>query len=92
MEPQVKRDDLEKGSIQETTWIYKDPKGYQVKLFERVFFDVDGRKYDSKMIKKLSKDNPEFALSVAVLALADKRPEKLLVFSAIKPESERKFD
>ena len=92
LEPQVKRDDLEKGSIQETSWIYKDPKGYQVKLFERVFLDVDGRKYDSKMIEKLSKNNPEFALGIAVLALADKRPEKFLVFSAIKPQSERKFD
>ena len=92
LDPHVKRDDLEKGSIQETTWIYKDPKGYQVKLFERVFLDVDGRKYDSKMIEKLSKNNPEVALGMAFLSLADKRPEKFLVFSAIKPQSERKFD
>ena len=92
LEPQVKRDDLEKGSIQETTWIYKAPKGYQVKLFERVFLDVDGRRYDSKLIAKLSKSDPELAMGVAVLGLADKRPEKFLVFSAIKPQSERKFD
>ena len=92
LEPQVKRDDLEKGSIQETTWIYKDPKGYQVKLFERVFLDINGRKYDSKLIEKLSKSDPELAMGIAVLSLADKRPERFFVISAIKPESARKFD
>ena len=92
LEPQVKRDDFEKGSIQETTWIYKCPKGYQVKLFERVFLDVNGRKYDSKMIKRLSENNPEIALSVAVLALADKPPQKFFAISAIKTESAGKFD
>ena len=85
LEPEIKREDPGRGMIQETTWTYKDPKGYQVKLFERVYFNNDGVKYTQKMLER----DAEVALG---LSLADKLPTRYFTVFAIKPESARKFD
>ena len=49
LEPNVKFEDATlagiqkiEGKIETTTWIYKDPKGYQVKLFGQVYIDENG--------------------------------------------------
>ena len=68
-------------SMKTRTWIYKDPRGYQVKLLERDFYDVVGQKV------KLRED-----LALALALKADKTRDKYFSFSAIKPESARKFD
>ncbi len=36
------------GYTQDNIWLYKDPRGFQVKLFERVYFTGDGKRYDYK--------------------------------------------
>ena len=68
-------------SMKTYTWIYKDPRGYQVKLLERAFYDITGKKIDLR---------PDMALQLAVKA--DKTCDKFFAVSAIKPESARKFD
>lgn len=85
LEPEVKREDPGRGIIDETTWTYKDPNGYQVKLFERVYFNNDGVKYTQGMLER----DAEVALG---LSLADKLPTRYFTVFAIKPESARKFD
>lgn len=85
LEPQVQREDPGRGTIQSTTWIYKDPKGYQVKLFERAYFNDSGVKYNGKMLER----DVEVAMA---LSLVNKLPTKYFAISAIKPESARKFD
>ena len=79
------RDSLDQyGSIATTTWIYKDSKGYQVKLFECAFITSNGKRFNSD--KNLN-------LEVAYyLTAAGKAPNKFFVISAIKPEAPRKFD
>ena len=68
-------------SMKTRTWIYKDPRGYQVKLLERDFYDVVGQKV------KLRED-----LALALALKADKTRDKFFTVFAIKPESARKFD
>ena len=75
------------GHIETTSWIYKDPKGYQVKLFERAYVNRNGRRYTSD--KKLFNSNAEVSY---YLSMANKAPQKFLSISTIKPESARKFD
>lgn len=79
---------LDEGSVKVTTstWIHKNPKGYQVKLFERSaclksgIMTVDAR--------KAADDSP---LNL-YLGLAGRKPKKFFTILAIKPESARKFD
>ena len=85
LEPEVKREDPGRGMIEETTWTYKDSNGYQVKLFERVYFNNDGVKYTQRMLER----DAEVALG---LSLVDKLPTRYFAVFAIKPESARKFD
>lgn len=85
LEPEVKKENPGRGIIQETTWTHKDPRGYQVKLFERAYFDNNGVRYNAKTIER----NAELALP---LSLADKLPTRYFTVFAIKPESARKFD
>lgn len=85
MEPVVKREDPGRGLIQETTWTYKGPKGYQVELFERAYYNNNGIKYTSKMLK----NDVEVMLA---LSLVGKLPDRNLTIFAIKPDSARKFD
>ena len=85
LKPECLRDNLEQyGSIETTTWIYKDNKGYQVKLFECAYIAPNGKRFNSD--KNLN-------LEVAYyLSTAGKGPKKFFAISAIKPESVRKFD
>ena len=69
----------------ETTWTYKGPKGYQVELFERAYYNNNGIRYTSKMLE----NDAEVMLA---LSLVGKLPDRKLTISAIKPDSERKFD
>ena len=85
LEPVVKREDPGRGLIQETTWTYKGPKGYQVELFERAYYNNNGIRYTSKMLE----NDAEVMLA---LSLVGKLPDRKLTISAIKPDSERKFD
>lgn len=85
LEPKILREDPGRGIIQSTTWIHKDPKGYQVKLFERVYLNNNGVKYNKRMLE----NDVEVAMA---LSLVDKLPTKYFTFFAIKPESARKFD
>ena len=68
-------------SMKTRTWIYKDPRGYQVKLLERDFYDVVGQKV-----------NLRADLALALALKADKTRDKYFTVFAIKPESEREFD
>ena len=86
--PDGTRDNLEKyGSIETITWTYKDPKGYQVKLFERAYINGRGQRYTSD--KTLFKNDAETSY---YLSMAQKQPKKFFTVFAIKPESARKFD
>ena len=85
LESNVKREDLGRGFIQTTTWFYKDPRGFQVKLFDRAYLNNNGQRYTARMIE----NDPEVLMA---LSLVDKMPKKYLSLTAIKPESERKFD
>ena len=88
MTPECTREDLGKyGSIETVTWLYKDPKGYQVKLFERAYINPTGRRYVSD--KKLSNSNLETSY---YLSMAGKAPKRFVSISSIKPVSSRKFD
>ena len=80
----VKRENPGRGMIQTTTWIHKDPRGYQVKLFERAYFN-NGVKYNKTMLER----DVEVAMA---LSLVDKLPKKFFTVVAIQPESARKFD
>lgn len=82
---EVEKKDPGRGIIQESTWTYKCPKGYQLKLFERSYFNNDGVKYTEKMIE----NDPEVAVG---LSLAGLLPDKYLSITATKPDAERKFD
>ena len=81
----LEKKDPGRGIIEERTWTYSCPKGYQVKLFERSYINNSGVKYDSKMLER----DPE--VSVA-LSLVDLLPDKYLSISATKAASARKFD
>ena len=70
--------------IRTTTFIHKNPKGYQVKCFERVFIDDTGLVHNSRMVKNNLMWN--YVLD------ADSSPKKFFAITAIKPESARKFD
>ena len=85
LEPKVQRENPGRGTIKSTTWIYKDPKGYQVKLFERAYYNNDGVKYNEKMLES----DAEVAMA---LSLVGKLPTRYFTIFAIKPESARKFD
>ena len=82
---EVEKKDPGRGTIQECTWTYKCPKGYQVKLFERSYFNNSGVKYNSKMLER----DVEVNLG---LGLAGLSPDRYLQIFTIKPESARKFD
>ena len=85
LEPKVQRENPGRGTIQSTTWIHKDPNGYQVKLFERVYFNNNGVKYNKRMLE----NDAEVAMA---LSLVSKLPTRYFTIFAIKPESARKFD
>ena len=68
-------------AIRTTTYMHRDPKGYQVKCFERVVIDDTGKVYNS--VKKTAWD---YVLDY------DSKPKKFFAITAIKPESSRKFD
>ena len=85
LEPSVTKEDPGRGIIQTATWTHKDAKGYQIKLFERAYFNNNGVKYTQRMLE----NDAEVALG---LSLVDKLPLKYLDISAVKPESVRKFD
>ncbi len=85
LEPKVQREDPGRGIIQSTTWIHKNPKGYQVKLFERVYYNNNGVKYNKTMLE----NDVEVAMA---LSLVSKLPTRYFTIFAIKPESARKFD
>ena len=73
--PKGRRDILEEGERRESvTWTYKDPKGYQVTLHERVYFNRWGQRRTFPRDDVFHQD------------------DKYLSISAIKAESERKFD
>ena len=83
-----KRERVQQFGYSETCkWIYKDPKGFQVDLYERVFIDAQGRRFSS--LKKLNASN--MMLATALVA-AGKKPSKCFYITAIQPESARKFD
>ena len=65
-----------------TTWTHKNPKGYQVDLFEQAVFDENGNIMRSK-------DYPKDSEAGKIISMAEKR---WLKFSAVKPESARTFD
>ena len=85
LKSKIQRENPGRGTIQSTTWIYKDPRGYQVKLFERAYFNNNGVKYNKRMLE----NDVEVAMA---LSLVDKLPTRYFTFFAIKPESARKFD
>ena len=68
------------------TWIYKDPRGFQVKLFDSAYYDHHGQKIS---MKALTKANNEVAIGATLLARDE---DKWFSIIAIKPESARKFD
>lgn len=82
---QVEKKNPGRGIIQEATWIYKCPKGYQLKLFERSYLNDDGVKYTEKMIE----NDPEVAMALSLSGLL---PDKYLSITATKPDAARKFD
>ena len=81
----VVREDPGRGFIQTTTWVHKDTRGFQVKLFDRAYFNNNGQRYTARMIE----NDPEVNLA---LSLVDKSPKRYLSISAIKPASARRFD
>ena len=83
--PDVKRENPGRGTIQTTTWTHKNPRGYQVELFERAYFNNNGVKYNETMLKR----DVEVAMA---LSLVDKLPKKYFTVVAIQSESARKFD
>ena len=85
LEPKILREDPGRGIIQSTTWIHKNPNGYQVKLFERVYYNNNGVKYNKTMLE----NDVEVAMA---LSLVSKLPTRYFTIFAIKPESARKFD
>ena len=85
LEPKIQRENPGRGTIKSTTWIYKDPKGFQVKLFERAYYNNDGVKYNKRMLE----NDAEVAMA---LSLVSKLPTRYFTIFAIKPESARKFD
>jgi len=85
LESKVQREDPGRGFIQTTTWVHKDPRGFQVKLFDRAYFNNNGQRYTARMIE----NDPEVNLA---LSLVDKSPKRYLSITAVKPDSERKFD
>lgn len=85
LEPVVNLEDPGRGLIKETTWTYKGPKGYKVELFDCAYYNKDGIRYTSKMLE----NDAEVMLA---LSLVGKLPDRKLTISAIKPDSERKFD
>ena len=72
--------------VKTSTWVHKDPTGYQVKVFERSAYLNNG--IVSVNARKAAKDS---ALSL-FLSVANKEPMKYFTITAIKPESARKFD
>ncbi len=88
LKKEEKRERVQQFGYSETCkWIYKDPKGFQVDLYERVFIDAQGRRFSS--LKKLNASN--MMLATALVA-AGKKPSKCFYITAIQPESARKFD
>ena len=85
LESKVQREDPGRGFIQTTTWVHKDPRGFQVKLSDRAYFNNNGQRYTSRMLE----NDPEVNLA---LSLADKSPKRYLSITAIKPASARRFD
>ncbi len=82
----VDKKDPGRGIIEERTWTYNCPKGYQVKLFERSYINDRGvTYYDSKMLER----DPEADVA---LTMIDMRPDKHLSISTTKSASARKFD
>ncbi len=71
-------------SIRTTTFIHRDPRGYQVKCFEREFIDDTGKVYNSKMVQN--------GRVGGYLLDDDSMPEKFFAITAIKPGSSLKFD
>lgn len=63
------------------TWAYKDPKGFQVELVDRNFFDEAGRKVEVR---------PDWAINI--VQKTNKYVEKYLSISAIRSEASRKLD
>ena len=72
--------------VKTSTWIHKDPKGYQVKLFERNAY------YKNGILKYNAKNASSDSTLMFALSLAGKTPKKFFSIVAIKPASERKFD
>ena len=85
LQPTVKREDPGRGLIQETTWSHRDPKGYQVNVFERAYYNNDGIRYTQRMLE----NDAEVTLG---LGLVGKLPTKHLTIVATQPESAKKFD
>lgn len=85
LQPTVKREDPGRGLIQETTWTHRDPKGYQVNVFERAYYNNDGIRYTKRMLE----NDAEVTLG---LGLVGKLPTKYLTVVATQPESAVKFD
>ncbi len=71
LEMNVEKKNPGRGIIEERTWTYSCPKGYQVKLFERSYINNNGVKYDSKMLER----DPEVTVA---LSLVDMLPDKYL--------------
>ena len=71
--------------IKNSTWIYKDPRGYQVKLFERSAYYCS----DNGALNVKIGSNDAYG---SALSIVDKAPKKFFTFFAIKPEASRKFD
>ena len=78
LQPTVKREDPGRGLIQETTWSHRDPKGYQVNVFERAYYNNDGIRYTQRMLE----NDAEVTLG---LGLVGKLPTKYLTIVATQP-------
>lgn len=68
------------------TWIYKDPRGFQVKLLDSAYYDHHGQRINMKAYSNMQS---ETGIGARILAKDEKRWFDIL---AIKPESARKFD
>lgn len=76
------------GDVRDTTWLYKDPRGFEVKFFERACYDGAGEKVNLKKYKNSRDAN----LQIALGAYEYHKPQRYLRIAAIKAEDERKFD
>lgn len=68
------------------TWIYKDPRGFQVKVLDSAFYNGKGQRIN---MKGLSGVPNEAGIAAGILSRKEK---KWFAITAIKPELERKFD